>query len=267
MIQRLQRLRSKRGFTMIELIVVIAIIAVMVGTLLAGSSGRREKIIEANSTASDFYATLQAEFTGLQMFDGPITMRLLNEVYAPVTGGPAAIPKNGNFGGLKYYPYAKGNYPCEEVPAGEDFRKAKPKTAHLYVKVYVFGGTLRRVNYANDLANILGMSGEGNAKSAELCLVLEQEMKERMQYNDGYYYARVSYTAPTGDPAGLSSGDYSSVSVRVDWAAYCPKEITSASNSNTFQAQNVLKNGAVCGVHTASGFTALGTTGTSFVDY
>ena len=264
MIQRLQRLKSKRGFTMIELIVVIAIIAVMAGTVLAGSSGRREKVLEANNTASDFYSAIQAEFIGFQMFDGPITMRLLNEAYVP----QIAIPKNGNFGGLKYYPYAKGNYPCGEVPAGEDYRTAKPKTAHLYVRIYVLGGMLRYVNYANDLANILGMSGSGNS-TAELCRVLEQEMKERIQYKDGYYYARISYTEPTPSSmsSALSPSDYSAVSVKVDWTAYCSKALTSADADNTFKAQNVLSNGAICGVHTANGFTSLGTTGTSFVDY
>ena len=263
MIRRLQRLRSKRGFTMLELIVVIAIIAVMVGTVLAGSSGRREKIIEANSTASDFYSALQAEFTGFQMFDGPLTISLLDDYENGV-----AVSRNGNHTGMKYYPFAKGNYPCGEIPAGEDYRNAKPKTEQIYLKVYVLGGTLRYVNYANDLVNILGMTGSGNNK-AELCMVLEQEMKERIQYNDGYYYARVSYTVPDPVIAGrpLSSGDYSAKSVRVDWTAFCTKEITSASNTNTFQAQNVLKSGAVCGVHTAEGFTSLGTTGTSFADY
>ena len=76
MIQRLHKLKSKRGYTMLELIIVIAIIAIMTGTITANTSTRVNRIREANSTAMYFYTTIQTEFTRFQMFDGPLTMSL-----------------------------------------------------------------------------------------------------------------------------------------------------------------------------------------------
>lgn len=76
MIHTLQRLKAKRGFTMIELIVVVGIIAVMLATVLVGTNNRQNRISSANSAAKDFYSALQTEFTNFQMFDGPLTMTL-----------------------------------------------------------------------------------------------------------------------------------------------------------------------------------------------
>lgn len=260
MIRRLQRLKAKRGFTILELIVVIAIIGIMIGTLLFSSRGKREKIEEANSTASDFYSALQTEFTNFQMFDGPLTMTL-NKEYAK----DYIIAANNEYGGIKYYPAVGGNYPYAGVRfVGEKHDTEVPKTSVLYLKFYVFGGSVRRVNYANDLSTLVSMSGTGNDK-AQICLVLKEEMKERMQYKDGYYYARVSYTEPYG--ISLTKYDYRTKPVRVDWTCFMNDPITTNTNTSTFKSQNWLLKNGVCGVHTTTDFPTLGTTGTNIMDF
>lgn len=242
---------------MVELIVVIAIIAVLTGTILVGLDSTAAKINEANSTASDFYVVAQTEFTHLQMFDGPLTMSL-NDAYK---GAVADIDPDTN-GGLKYYPAVGGNYPFDGTAAvGETHENGTPKSAELYIELYTFGGMVRRVNYANTIDDLRDMTGSGN-KDAQLSLVLKGELSDRVKWKDGYYYAKIVYTAPTG--MGLSKNDYRSNSVIVEWAAYSPKEMTDNEDTYYFKSANLLRNGAICGVHTTSKNPSLGTTGTVF---
>lgn len=266
MIKKLQRLKAKRGFTMVELIIVIAVIGVMIGVLLAAADTQREKRAEANSAASDLYSALQAEFTGFQMFDGPLTMEL-NRQYN--SADKPSLPGNGNYAGIKYYPAVGGNYPFEGAwLAGETHKNGYPKEAALYLKFHTTGGLLREVNYANDFSYLLGMEtavGNGNP-DAELCRVLQQEMRDRIQYRDGYYYARISYKPPMDYGSGLTKADYRNTSVKVDWVAFCNSEITSDSDTYTFKSQNMNNNGTVCGVHTTTEYSTIGTTGTSLMD-
>lgn len=251
---------AKRGFTMIELIVVIAIIAVMATAIVVGMDTKSSKVKEANSTASDFYSALQTEFTNFQMFDGPLTATL-NNAYKTFTTMSADDPN----GGIKYYPAVGGNYPFEgETSDGETHENGVPKTATVYLKLYASGNILRRVNYSNNLATLCGMSDAGN-EDAQLCIVLKEGMKDRMTFKGGYYYAKVKYTPPTLSPGGyLSKYDYRSCGVMVEWAAYTPKEITSNADTSTFKSNNVLRNGAICGVQTTSKYPNLGETATSF---
>lgn len=261
MIKRLQKLKAKRGFTMIELIVVIAIIGIMATTVLVGLDTRSSKVKEANNAASDFYSAIQTEFTNFQMFDGPLTMSL-DKAYK---SGISSIGANSDNGGVKYYPAAGGNYPfAGETAVGETHLDGLPKKAALYVEFYTYGGTVRRVNYANDITTLFGMTGTGNA-NAQLCLVLKQEMQERISYRDGYYYAKITYEPPTG--INLSRYDYRSNSVRVEWAAYTSKQMTTNEDTYRFKSQNLLRGGSLCGVQTTSACPTLGTTGTSIMDF
>lgn len=266
MIRRLQRIKAKRGFTMVELVVVVAIIAVMAATVLFGSSNRREKIQDANMTASDFYSTLQTEVLNLQLFDGPLTMTLNRQYNDPAL--LKTIKADEAYCGMKYYPAVGGNYPfMGSDPTAEDHLNGLPKEAVLYVEFYAFGGTVRRVNYANSIDKLLSYKGSsGGNNNAELCVVLQQEMEDRMEYREGYYYAKIAYHPPK--PADyshpLTKNDYTNITVKVEWTMYCANEIVyQGSNENplTFQSQNILRENGVCGVHNSTASSDLGVTG------
>lgn len=262
MIHKLQRLKSKRGFTILELVVVIAIIAVMVASVLVSGNSRQSRINSANTAAYNFYSALQTEFTNFQMFDGPLTMTL-NDVYAGKKSGISGISDihaNSEYGGIKYYPEAGGNYPYAGVTAtGETHLNGTPKTAELYLEFRVTNGNIK-VWWANTMNALISAGAPANS---ELSAVLEQEMARRIEYNDGYYYAKVSYTLPTSSTSGFSKYDYRATSVKVDWTAYTKKQMKATDSATyRFKSQNLLFNGQVCGVCAGNG-SSLGTTGTT----
>lgn len=243
---------------MIELIVVIAIIAVMSTTVIVGLNTNKSKIEEANTAAADFYTAIQAEFTNFQMYDGPLTMTL-NKAY---NDNIFNLGTNSDNGGIKYYPWAGGNYPFNGlVVGGETHANGKPKNAAVFVEICARGGMLRHVNYANELKTLLTMKGavgSGNT-DAQLCLVLANEMKDRMEYRDGYYYARISYECPSG---GSSSYDYRNISVKVNWAAFSKDELTDDEDSYTFGKDYVARDGHIVGVQADAAHRLLGHKGT-----
>lgn len=246
MIKRLQKIKSKRGFTTIELIVVVAIIGVLVASVLVSSTNRRDRVKAANSAAQDFYSAMQSECMQLQMFDGPLTATLA-EKYPHFSIAASGFGRNDIYGCVKYYPAVGGNYPyAATMVAGETHMDGLPKTASYYVEVRVIGGVVKHVDCANDFGVLAGRTG-ASVGGSELGAVLLQEMKNRIEYKDGFYYAKVSYTAPALAPGGNTPSDYSSIPVKIDWAAYSSREMTATASTHTFKTQNVTESGAVLG--------------------
>ncbi len=264
MIKRLQLLKSKRGFTVLELIVVVAIIAVMVASTLVSATNKRDKIKEANSAAQDFYMTLQSEVVQMQMFDGPLTMTLANAYSNHWSSSTTNNVKNAVHGGIKYYPSVGGNYPYNGFVSGDNHMTETPKEASLYVEFRVIGGVLKHVDYANELDVLLARLNHTTGGS-EIGAVFMEEMKNKMEYKDGFYYAKISYVPPTQTDASvpLTAGDFSSKPVEVEWTSYCKKEVTTNASTNTFKTQGVLENGQPCGVFAHVG-NSLGSAGTLF---
>lgn len=270
MIKRLQKLKSARGFTMIELVVVIAIIAVLAATVLVSTNTTTKRIEEANSTAKDFYLALQLEFTNLQLYDGPVTMTLA-QVYSNTSPFEITSLTDAKYGGIKYYPFAGGNYPfynaagnCPASP--EEHLKDRPKTVTLYMCFYVKNDQLQNVIWANTPTDLMLLTPESTgAPSSELEAVFENELADRLSYKDGYYYALVRYDAPVSTPAGLPSDSaYRSNPVKVMWTAYCNHKLDM---SVKFKSQGVLDNGYVCGVCKTTGYEPLNRTGTELFTF
>lgn len=275
MIKRLHKLKSARGFTMVELVIVLAILGVLIGTVLAGANTTTKRIKEAESTATDFYSALQLEFTNLQMYDGPVTMTL-SKIYTSPGATGIGLLTDSKYGGLKYYPYASGNYPFDNSDTGNvptapaEQLEDKPKTADLYLCFYVDGNRLQNVTWANTLADLLALDPATGDGGSELEAVFEREMANRMSYKTGYYYARVHYDAPAAvDPitGAPSSGDYRTSPVKVLWTSYCniPMSATDSS-STTFRSVGMLDNGHVCGVCKTEGYEAINRTGSNLLN-
>lgn len=73
MIQYLNRLKGKKGFTMVELIVVVGIIAVLITVIGVGSlSGSTERELAAKSNAEAFFSACQLTFTRAQLTERSI---------------------------------------------------------------------------------------------------------------------------------------------------------------------------------------------------
>lgn len=266
MIRRLQTLKAKRGFTMIELVIVIAIIGIMASTIFVSSNTRRDRIKSANSAAADFYSVIQSEFTSFQMYDGPLTMTLSKQYLSD----PSALADDERFGGVKYFPSVGGNYPflMENAPEDvEEHRSEYPSSALLSVEVRVLNGKVRYVEWANETDDLFkGSAGSKKADSkTELSAVLEQGLKNKADdLRDGYYYAKLLYGAPSG--VGLTASDYKTRSTYVVWAAFTENRITGDASTYSFKTQNVTEAGRVIGVSSTSAtLSPMGTPGTNLV--
>lgn len=79
MIKYLNGRKGKKGFTIVELIVVIAIIGVLTAVILPLVTNNGEKVQSANMHASDYFTAVQYIFTKYQMMESHISPTMKNE--------------------------------------------------------------------------------------------------------------------------------------------------------------------------------------------
>lgn len=261
---------------MLELIIAIAIIAIMTGTIIANTSSRLNRIREANSTAKDFYTTIQTEFTRFQMFDGPLTMTLSNQYNASPNGVVGNNPTNRRFGGVMWFPSVGGNYPILSNTAKmsalhvntdrmEWRNEAKPSAAGITVEVHVINNKIQSVDWDYTTAGLFAK--DLDETKSELSAVLELELAQRMDYKDGYYYARVVYNLANKD-LSKTTAECRATPVRILWAAYCRSQLTADESTYTFRKDYVSNAGEILGVvggQMATGAN-LGSTGSNIVN-
>ena len=124
----MKRSDSRKGFTLIELVIVVSILAILAGVMVPKLAGRSAKArdarrladIRAITTAIQTYYADTGSFPDFQenestggwdvSFDGNFINELTNKGYLPE---PAQDPINDEEFHYRYYRYSQGSYSCE----------------------------------------------------------------------------------------------------------------------------------------------------------
>lgn len=240
MIRLPQKSKAKRGFTLIEMIVVIAIIAVLAAVILPSMNIRNSLKKEAESNAKNFYVVAQNIFTKYSLYEAPLTIKLKNDL---------KDKKAEDF--IQYYPAFGGNFPYNYDPTNKSFdTTSKPAAADVYVEVKIIDNRITETIVDNSWENIL----KRDTKTSELASVFQTELDASTTMPDGYYYAKVSY-APANDGTAVGS-TYVLGTVKVAWAAYRESELPKLTGAYSnykdtvlnFKNDSILSDDSICGV-------------------
>ena len=224
MIRYLQRLKAKKGFTVIELIVVIAIIGVLTAVIVSNAGTDREKKQSAYNAAQDFYSTVQYSFTIYMKYESDLSLAIKNET--------ASINSSDKI--IKYHSKLNGNYPQNKMT---------------FIKMFI---DKNQIKYVQTFTALKDMLSENTTvcrnKFDELLL---NDFGTLMESNvDGYYYALVTFEGAGADPTQAP--------VKVHSAYYSPNpftEVNGATDGVDYRINNLkfeswcrLSNGYICGV-------------------
>lgn len=225
MVRFLQRLKSRKGFTIIELIVVIVIIAVLAAVILPFLNNERSRIQEARSTAKDFYAAVQTVMSKYSLYDGKLS---------------ATYSKNEDLGLMRHYASMGGNYPYDKGAGITDHQY--PAATSMYIMVYAKNsrintvGVVTRAHSRNttDPGLYQLLKRESTDRNTEFGRLFTGELEKKLSFRDGYYYARVDFVPPA------DKNEINSQTVKVAYTAYVRKELPVASGSaSTYTTNNL----------------------------
>lgn len=230
MVRYLQRLKAKKGFTIVELIVVIAIIAVLSAVIFSNMGTENERKQAANTAARDFYSTVQYSFTKYMKYEAELSIAIKNET--------PTIPI------IKYEPSLNGNFPLNEMT---------------FIKMFVDKNQIQYVQCFNTLKNML--SSTSTDCITEFDKLLVNDFDTLMESNvDGYYYAMVTFDGVKTTPTTFAP-------VKVHSAYYCSKpfvEVNGATDDTDYSINNLkfeaycrLSNGNICGVCSSKKYTGV----------
>ncbi len=214
-LEYLQGSRRKKGFTMIELIVVVAIIAVLLAVILPGISTNKEKKNAADLRAMDFYSAVQHTFTKYMKYEGDLN-----------SGMKSAKDDTDEL--IYYVKELNGNF---------------PKNDYTYVEMYTEGGEARYIHAAATLSELLGFADDKELTDTEKQLL--NDIPALLDADeDGHYFALVKYT----DKTTVFSQQVPTI--KVHSAYYLRNDLpnSTADADLTFSEDRRLKNGEICGV-------------------
>lgn len=269
MLRFLQKSKARKGFTIIELIVVVAIIGVMMAVILPMMNSERSRIEEARSAAADFYAAVQTAMTKYSLFD-----TVLSPAYSEKdrAADPEKFEKNYP-GIIRHYAKMGGNYPYDKNANIKDHEY--PAATSLYILVYANNDIIESVGAVSraksnpdtehpGLYTLLSKDADhgyveyrrgSSTINAEFGRLFASEIDNRINFRDGYYYARVDFIPPTNGDGTINKEEINSQTVKVAFAAYTRKALPKVSgtaaayeNANLYFGSDFKLNcGEVCG--------------------
>lgn len=158
----INKIRKKRGFTFVELIVVLAIIVALSAMILPAMMDKSGDIANANSRAEDFYLATQSTFMTFELSEDPI-----------VTYAPSEI---------QYISYV-----------GTD-RKNKILTGALYIEAHCTPSGFEYVRVSDTLKKLCCTDDPNYIVDEHTTLgdrILQDLSKKMSSMSDGYYYVAV----------------------------------------------------------------------------
>lgn len=240
MIQRIQKAKSKKGFTMIELVVVIAIIGVLAAIILPNLNNRRERINDARSAARDFYNSAQAVFTKYAMYEAPLNIGYKTD---------ADLAKSQH---IWFYSGVGGNYPrnADDPTVSPPDADAKPESVKLYIEAVALNGEITHTYMACDQEKFFK---KATGVDTDFGKIFAGDIETRTELHDGFYYLQVSY-----EPIVMDAADHSKDEpgvVKVDCVAFMPRELPAMSGTLSeyrtsalfFGSDFELATGDICG--------------------
>lgn len=240
MIQRLQKAQSKKGFTMIELIVVIAIIGVLAAIILPNLNNRRERINDARSAARDFYSSAQSVFTKNAMYEAPLNLSYKTD------------PDLAKSQYMWFYSSVGGNYPrnADDPTISAPAADAKPESVKLYIEAVALNGEITKTYMACDQEKFFQ---KATGVDTDFGKLFADDIESRTELHDGFYYVQVSYEPIVMDPADHSKDELGVV--KVDCVAFMPRELPAMSGTlSEYQTSTLffgsdfeLATGDICG--------------------
>lgn len=227
MIKKIQSLKAKRGFTIVELIVVVGVIAALLAVVLPNIDTSRSKITEARSTARDFYSALQTMFTKYSLYEAALNPALESEETY-----------------IKYTPSLGGNFPVNQ---------------DTYIEIAVKGGKVSYTLVGAADTDIFNTTTK--ADNSEFAKKLSSDVDGLIKLREGYYYALVRFKSNGSvlDPTQKPN------TVKVVYAAYMGVELpplggmTYAAYKSKyllFTEDYRLADGTICGVNTSAKYNA-----------
>ncbi len=211
---------------MIELIIVIAIIAVVTAVILSNAGTENERIQAANNAARDFYSTAQYSFTKYMKYESDLSIAIAEENKGKTNDSDKII---------MYYPSINGNYPTNKTT---------------FVKMFINRNQIQYVQSFKSLGEMLSETSTScKSKFDEL---LMNDFDTVMESNvDGYYYALITFNG-----SAASSANVKLAPVKVHSAYYCARPFAGlAGDVTTYRVNNLefedycrLSSGYICGV-------------------
>ncbi len=273
MIRYLQKLRASKGFTMAELIIVIAIMAVLMAVILPAFSSDDAEKQAAETYASDFYASLQYNMTRYQLTEFYLTPALQNYTveYLGKDADDNLYPIDDPQGDADKNPYILYDAKC----GGNVF-----DNKFLWIKVRYDRG-IDYVTIGNSLQEIVEDTSTTSDHPFEQ--LLQKDLGDTMNNaGKGCYYAVVKcgydYVAENITSSKISLDDETKRPTRgngnitVMSAHYCEDELPAATTvaDLQFTTFSELKNGIICGTCSSDDNNAdndyVGTIGSYFLN-